>query len=299
MPIADLGYKPYEGKRLSTRRNHWVITAMEVRRIWASLLVKILVILAALWGALQVLILLISGYLKAKQAEIMIQAGADTQELARGLASELSPAEVLADINSQLTFVILLSMAWGAGAIANDIRGRSLQFYFAKPVTERSYLLGKIIPLTIYCFVLSVFPAIVDCIVEAVLLRGQGLMASRLALILPSILHAAILSVLISVSSVGISSLAKNRLLTLAYWSSILFVPLAIAFIVDLATHGDFQWLYVASPLSMLNLLGEAVFRIETSGPIEWYHALVVVVGLTVASFWVAWQRLSQTEVIG
>lgn len=298
MPIADRGYQPYEGKRLPTRRNHWVITLMEMRRIWASALVKIVVILAILWGGLQVLILTGYGYLVVTQAQSMGE-GQDPEQIAQALARELSPEEVLDDINGQLIFVILISLAWGAGAIATDVRSRALQFYFAKPITERIYLLGKMTPIAMYCFALSVFPGILDALVEGFLLRGQGLMASRFALVLPALLYGAIVACFIAIVSVGISSLAKNRLLTLAYWAALLFVPLAVAWVVDLATHGTFQWLYIASPISMLHELGRFIFRLESEGPAQWYHAILVLGSLCAASIWLAYQRLSRTEVIG
>jgi ABC-type transport system involved in multi-copper enzyme maturation permease subunit len=296
MPIAQKGYQPYEGTRLPTRRNHWVITAMELRRIWASLLVKFVVIIAVLWGLVQVLILLGWGYLIGSRVASM--AGAAT-DVTQQLAQDLSAGEVLKDINLQMVFVILLSLAWGASAIASDIRSRTLQFYFAKPITQRGYLLGKITPLAIYGFCLSVFPGLLDAVIEATLLRNQGLMASRLALMLPAMLYSALLSVVIAVVSVSISSLSKNRVLTLAYWASILFVPLAVAGIVDLATNGEFKWLYLASPLSMLRVLGTHIFRLEESGPIEWYHALTMIVTLCAGGLWLAWRRLSHAEVIG
>lgn len=298
MPIADRGYQPYEGVRLPTRNNHWVITMMEVQRIWASLLVKIVVIIAALWGGLKVLFLLGYGYLVVSRAESLSGVGG-REGIDQALAQELSPEAILEAIDGQIIFAILISLAWGAGAIASDVRGRVLQFYFAKPVTERSYLLGKVIPLAAYCFVLLVFPGIADAFVEGFLLRGQGLMASRFAFILPAILYAAVLSLFFAVVSVGISSLSKNRLLTLSYWAALLFVPLAVAYIVDLATNSSFLWLYLASPLSMLKVLGQAIFRLEVEGPSQWYHALVVVASLAVASIWLAWQRLTRAEVIG
>jgi hypothetical protein len=298
MPIADRGYQPYDGPRLPTRRNHWVITAMELRRIWASLLVKIVVILAVLSGLVQVIVLLLWGYFTAAQIEAQA-ASLGAAEVTRALAEELSPMDVLNDINIQMVFLVLISLAWGASAIASDIRSRTLQFYFAKPITGRGYLLGKIIPIAIYGFCLSVFPGLLDAVVEAMLLRSRGLLASRLALILPAVLYSALISTSIAVVSVSLSSLSKNRVLTLAYWASILFVPLAVAGIVDLATEGNFQWLYLASPLSMLRVLGLAIFRLPSEGPIEWYHALLVIAALCAGGLWLAWRRLSHAEVIG
>jgi hypothetical protein len=112
-------------------------------------------------------------------------------------------------------------------------------------------------------------------------------------------LYSMVVALLLSIGSVGVSSLSRNRLLTLAYWAGILFVPLAVAGIVDLATNGEFKWLYMASPLSMLRLLGMEIFRLEVDGPIHWYHAMVTLVVISAASIWLAWQRLSRTEVVG
>jgi len=154
-------------------------------------------------------------------------------------------------------------------------------------------------PLVIYCFFILVIPGALIALVEGGLLYGQGLAASRSALVLPAVLYSLLVSLLLSIGSVGISSLSRNRLLTLAYWAAVLFVPLALAGIVDLATNGDFPYLYVISPLTMLRLLGKAIFRLEVDGPLQWYHAIVTFVMITGASVWLAWQRLSRTEVIG
>lgn len=297
MPISDRGYQPYEGPRLPSKRNNWVITSLELRRIWASLLVKIVLIIAGIWAILRVAWVAGVGYFNVTLTE---RAGAEAaEELQRRLATELSSDLVLAGIDGQLIFVILLTLAWGSGAIATDVRDRALQFYFAKPVTERSYLLGKITPLVVYCFFICVVPGALIAVVEGSLLHGQGLAASRSALVLPSILYSLVLALLLSIGSVGVSSLSRNRLLTLAYWAGILFVPLAVAGIVDLATQGEFLWLYIVSPLTMARLLGRAIFRISVDGPIQWYHAVVTIAAVCGASIWVAWQRLSKTEVVG
>ncbi len=297
MPIAERGYQPYDGPRLPSKRNYLVITAMEMRRIWASILVKLVVIFAGIWALLRVFWVAGIGYYRVSLTE---QApGAAAEVMRQQLAEDLSPDLVFGGIDGQLVFVVLLTLAWGAGSIATDIRDRALQFYFAKPVTEQSYLMGKILPLTIYCFLICVFPGVLIAVVEGSLLHGQGLMASRSALVLPAILYALVLSAVLATGAVGVSSLSRNRLLTLAYWAGILFVPLAVAGIVDLATDHEFQWLYLASPLSMVRLIGQAIFRLEVEGQIQWYHTLLTFAALCGGSLWIAWQRLSRTEVVG
>lgn len=297
MPITERGYQPYEGPRLPSKRNNWVITSMELKRIWSSLLVKIVLIIAGLWAILRVAWVAGVGYFQVSFTE---RAGAEAgEELRQRLAEELSADLVLAGIDGQLIFVILITLAWGSGAIATDVRDRAFQFYFAKPVTERSYLLGKMTPLAMYCFFICVVPGVLIALVEGGLLHGQDLTASRTALILPATLYSLVIAALMAIGSVGISSLSRNRLLTLSYWAGLLFVPLAVAGIVDLATQGEFTWLYVASPLTMVRILGRAIFRLEVDGPIQWYHALATFSTITIASIWVAWQRLSRTEVVG
>jgi hypothetical protein len=276
-----------------------VITSLELRRIWASLLVKIVLIIAGIWAILRVAWVAGVGYFNVTLTERASQDAAAVEQLRQRLAQELSSDLVLAGIDGQIVFVILLTLAWGSGAIATDVRDRALQFYFAKPVTERTYLLGKITPLAVYCFFICVVPGTLIALVEGSLLQGQGLAASRSALVLPAILYSLVLSVLLSVGSVGISSLSRNRLLTLAYWAGILFVPLAVAGIVDLATQGEFVWLYLASPLTMARLLGRAIFRLSVEGPVQWYHALLTLAAVCGGSLWLAWQRLSKTEVVG
>jgi ABC-type transport system involved in multi-copper enzyme maturation permease subunit len=299
MPIADRGYQPYRGRRLPSNRNHWVIMSMEMRRIWASLLVKVAVILAALWGLFSVVAVAARGYFALWQAQAA-QTAAQAEAVAEQLATQALPPDlVLESIQGQYLFLVIISLAWGSGAIATDINGRALQFYFAKPVTPRSYLLGKILPLATYCLLLAVVPAVLVALVEAGMLRGQGLLASRIALVLPALVYATVVSAVLATGAVAVSSLARSRLLTLGYWAAILFLPWAVAGIVDLATRGGVPWLYAFSPLSMLTLLGQAIFRLDVEGPLQWYHALAVVTTLMAGSVWLAWRQMSRAEVVG
>ena len=299
MPITEKGYKPYEGKRLPSKRNHWIIAKMEARRIWASALVKVVVILSLLppVGYMIYCVAMLKFVLPLNLAA----AGAQGMPVDEGeaLAETFSPELVLDAMGTQMIFVVLMTLAWGAGTIASEARGPVRQFDFAKPVTSRTYLLGKIIPLAVYCWVITIVPAVLLVAFEAVALRSQDLWASRLALILPAMLHAVVLSVVLSTCSVAASSLSRSRLLTLSFWAGALFVPMAVAWIVELSTRGEAHWAYLASILNMIRTLGEAIFRLEVEGPIQWFHALAVLAALSVGAAFLMRHRLTRPEVVG
>lgn len=298
MPITEKGYQPYEGKRLPSRRNHWVIAKMEAARIWSSALVKTVVILSFLPPVGYLLYGIVRAWLSPMSVAVA-QAQGDTTDLAAELGDAFGADLVLSSMNTQLMFVVLMTLAWGAGTIAADARGRVMQFYFAKPVTTRSYLLGKIIPLAIYCSAISLLPALLMVVLEAVVLRSYDLWASRLALALPAALYAALVGAALSTCAVAMSSLSRSRLLTLSFWAAALFIPMAVAWVVELATRGEVDWPYLASLLSMVDVLGRAIFRLEAEGQIQWYHAIIVVLGLCVGSVFLMRYRLSRPEVIG
>src|SRR5205823_5365923 len=70
-----------------------------------------------------------------------------------------------------LTF--LMAMFAGGGAIADDTRAGSFQFYFARPVTREQYLVGKLIPPVVLIAVVAVGPAFLLALLRVALSKDM------------------------------------------------------------------------------------------------------------------------------
>jgi hypothetical protein len=106
-------------------------------------------------------------------------------------------------------FVSLVSTGAGAGAIAEDLTFKAFAFYFAKPVTPPQYLLSRIALLFI--------PAVLEIVVLlAVTMDGTHL--ERAGLLLPALLYSLMAALTFATVSVGVSSLARSRAMTITAW---------------------------------------------------------------------------------
>lgn len=286
MSVRDLGYRAYEGERLPASRNTWVMLRHSLSRAWASWLVKIAVFLAV--GPLLVVgtLYLVNIYLVAPQFHLdpaTIDAGKTVRTL---FGWEM------------WLFVLMISVGAGAPSIAEDLQYKAFQFFFAKPVTAPQYLFGRIGAVTIFAFGVTFVPALVLVVFEvSVGAPTTDLKLERLALLMPALLDALVISLLMSTISVALSSLSKSRALTMSAWVLLFLVPHVLAGLVHLIGHWD--WLYLASVPGVLGVLGDALFKqTDPHDVVKWFHAAPVALGLAIGAVWLALERLRRAEVI-
>ncbi|MBC7174507.1 MAG: hypothetical protein H5U40_18830 [Polyangiaceae bacterium] len=77
-----------------------------------------------------------------------------------------------------------------------------------------------------------------------------------------------------------------------------MLVPHVVAAVVD--ALGDFPWLRLASIPAMLDLVGDALLRVESDADskLVWYHAALALAAWVVGSMTLALHRLRSAEVI-
>jgi len=283
MTIRDLGYRPYEGERLAPSHNMTVMLRHGLKRAWGSWLVKIAVFVG--WVPAVV------GF-----AGVGIAFWITSQMGGQG-GSAVDSAKLMQLLFKVQSWSILLMITLGAGAavVAEDLTHRAFQFYFAKPVTPLQYLVGRTGAVGIYCFAFTFVPAIVlDLGLVTFSPADQRL--ERVGLLLPALLLSVIISTVLSLVSVGLSSLSKSRALTMTAWILLFIVPHVIALIV--AEIGDWPWLYLASLPRMLIVVGDALFKIEPDDALRWYYAGPILAGIGAGAGYLAHYRLRRAEVI-
>lgn len=293
MTVRDLGYRAYDGIRIHASRNTYVLLRHALRRAWSSWLVKLAVFLS--WIPMISPLLKIGGayWIQSKlhgrtpPAEMSGLLGTltDGGELVRGM------------IGSGMWWLVMpITLGAGAACISEDLSQRAFQFYLAKPVTIRQYLVARAGAVAILSFSVVFIPVLIVLIV----LAGASVPDHRLAqfgLILPALIHIALLTSVLSVASVATSSLGKSRALTMTVWVVILVVPQTIASLVS--SIANVSWLYLASLPAVLGLVGDALFKtVDTEHLVRWYHAAPVLLVVAAGSIWLAHRRVQNAEVV-
>jgi ABC-2 type transport system permease protein len=283
MAVRDLGYKPYEGERLPASHNTIVLLRHGLRRAWASWLVKIAVFLG--WGPA----VLVAGW-----AFLQFRMAAEAPP---GMVEEQPVAPIVLGLLSvqMWLFATLASLGAGASVIAEDLTHRAFQFYFAKPVTPAQYLLGRVLAVALFCFLLLFIPGLIGTSAVVVFAPREE-MLGRAGLVLPALFHSGLVALTLATVSVGLSSLSRSRALTMSAWIMVFLIPEILAGIVFAVA--EWPWLGLASLPTLINTVGLALFRVAPPTDLRWFHAAPILVAATAGSVAIALVRLRRAEVI-
>src|SRR5688572_321611 len=224
MTIRDLGYRPYDGPRNPPSHNAWVMLRQGLLRAWGSWMVKVAVFLCWIPPLIACAVVAV---VRLPTREMTGDADAEDMEAFFG-------SRVLRWLFFFQTygFVSLISAGAGASAIAEDFTFKAFQFYLAKPVTIAHYLAGRVLAVSLFVFLVTFPPALLVGIV-LVATAPPPQMLEDLGLLLPSLVHSLLLSVIVASAAVAISSLSKSRALTTSAWVFVFLVPAGVAFVVD------------------------------------------------------------------
>ena len=285
MALRDLGYKPYEGERLPAANNARVLLRFGLRRAWSSWLMKVAA--GTSWLPLLVVVGVVG---------VRVWIANSNPEL----SSE--PIDGGSIVSTMLLWQLWLfafpaSLGGGAGVVAQDLTHKSFPFFFSKPVTAEQYLVGRLGAVAIWCFALMAIPSLV-AITTIAGAEGPERAVDNLGLLIPALLYSLLVATVLSGVSVGISALGKSRALTMSAWILLFVVPGVIASVVDAIS--DWPWLRLLAIPSLLDIVSTTLFKVTTEDetPIEWFHALPVLVIASGAGIFFARQRIKDAEVI-
>lgn len=296
MTIRDLGYRPYEGVRLPPTHNTWVMLRQGLMRAWASWMVKVAVFLCIVPA-------LLIGTVVAARRLLFNEMGADAESVPEdAIFFGVSVMRLVFTAQTWL-FVSLVTAGAGSTAVAEDFSFKAFQFYFAKPVTQVQYFIGRVLAVAIFVFLVTFVPAMLVNLVLAAT-APPTVRLSDLGLVVPSLVHSLLLAVVMSTLSVAISSLSASRALTLSAWLFLFLVPHVVALVIDgIASMNDgpgWPWLYLASFTGLLGIVADELFKAQGEEPLlHWYFALPVLLVYVGAASSLIFYRLRRAEVFG
>jgi ABC-2 type transport system permease protein len=277
VPIHDQGYRRYAGHRVPRGQAWWVITRQHLLSLVKSRPFVILMLVA--WAPFVV-------------RAVQIYVASNFQQ-AQFLAAS---AQTFRDfLDQQALFVFLLTIRL-AGLIADDKRANALQVYLSKPLTRVEYIAGKLVTLLICLLSVTFAPAVVLLLVQ-ILFAGTLTFLRENIYLLPAItLFSIVQSLLSAFVILALSSLSKSRRFVAIMYAGLIFFTAAMYQALRGIT-GSRLW-SVISPSDMLDVLGDAVFRVKSTPAVPVAVAALVILVLIGASIWTLERRIRGVEVV-
>jgi len=280
MPIYEQTYRRYEARMPLRRWRSWPITREALRLILAKRAFLGLLVLA--W--LPFLVRVIQVYIVTRFPE----------------AARLVPVDgrLFGDfLNGQLGFALFVSVFGGSGLIANDLRTGAILAYLSRPLTRRDYVLGKLGVLLTLNLAVTLAPGLF-LYATAVGLAPDHFLKWSLAWIAPAvILHACLLSLVMSLVVLAASSLSRSaRVAGLAFVG--LYMGLEIVRAVVRAVY-DRPESTLLSLSGNLRSLGNALFGItERALQVPWAYPALVLAALGLGCLAILRSRVRAVEIV-
>ncbi len=276
MPIHDQGYRRYGGLRRAGGV-WWVIAraqisaSLRLRRFWWLLL--------AAW--LPFLVRAVQIYLASNVPQ------------ARFLAA--SPQTFRDFLGQQSIFVFLVTIAL-AGVIADDRRANALQLYLSKPLSRVEYVTGKLVAVLGFLVFVTLVPAAVLLLLQVLFAGSTAFLTGNLFLIPAIVLFSLIQSIVAALAILALSSLSRSRRFVSVLYAGIVFFTAAMFQALRAITVSGL-WA-VVSPTDVLDVLGDAIFRVPGAPAVPVPLAAGSVAALVVLSLVILERRIRGIEVV-
>jgi ABC-2 type transport system permease protein len=278
MPIHDQGYRRYGGRRIPRGQGWRLIAGATIRAEIRQRRVVLLLLFA--WTPFLV------------RAVFLYAAANFPQASALGA----SPQMFREFLDWQNLFVFFVTILIGAGLIADDRRVNALQIYLSKPLTRVEYIAGKLLALAAFLAFVTWLPGVLLLLLEMLFAGNTNFLRENLFLV-PAITLYALIQVLVSsFAMLALSSLSRSRRFVAMLYAGIILFTAAMQEALQQITRSR-SWAWI-SPGDTLDVIADAIFRIDVTPSIPVPVAIAVITALVVASAVVLERRVRGVEVV-
>lgn len=282
MAIRDQSYTRYDGPM--RERHSWAVIGWNgFRTYWRFWRLKLT--LLAVW-----LVPLIFALLVIAEAALMDS----IPDLGGEGPSHLG---VSLFIGAQLFSLALVFIARGCGIISDDLRHRTVQLYFSKPITRLDYAAGKLSTLILLAIIAVVIPAVMIAGLRTAFYFQSDLLGDIIILHMQGLFLLTLVVLLLSSLVIGLSSLTRRSGYAVLAWIGILIVPLIIQTIVGVTTDHS-PWARMLSINGIVGLAADALMGGSMAMPdeIPRWLPFAAIFGLIAASLGVLRWGLSKFD---
>jgi ABC-type transport system involved in multi-copper enzyme maturation permease subunit len=231
MAIHEQNYVSYDGP-LDDTGGWWIFTKTTFQLAWSLKRTKILIFL--LW----IPVLIALGLVFAEYG-IRENLGGVAQAMSGGEDTGIGAGAVTFILQMQFFSAALLMMASGCGAISDDLRYRTFQLYFSRPVERWEYISGKFLGIFTLTSLVTVVPAVLIGGLRAAYFARTDLAEPMFQQTIVGLGLSVAITLVVSSVVLGLSSLTRRTGYVVLGWIGILFVPMVIAAIVGVASDGS------------------------------------------------------------
>ncbi|TXD32223.1 ABC transporter permease [Lujinxingia vulgaris] len=283
MSIRDQQYTRYEGP-IVERFAWWTIAWISLRTYWRFWRTKLVVL--GSW-----LIPLIFGVLIVGEYAMRSQLGQ------MGAAEAPGRGPVVIFLQFEVFALALVYVANGCGIISDDLRHRTVQLYFSKPISRFDYAFGKFLCLFMLGTLTAIVPAILLSGLRVAFFASTEYAGQVAALHAVGVLMAAGLVAVMSAMVVGLSSLTSRTGYAVLGWLGAIIVPLILHAIFGTVSGGHAA-AALFSLTGNLTLLGQALLEGGPEFPetVPMWAPFLVTLGLGGAGIAALGHRVSRLE---
>jgi ABC-2 type transport system permease protein len=296
MPVYELGYRAYEGKLRSRLFRWWPIAwrCFRTSMRWPFIAVSIV-------GLIPLFIRLLQAYaigIAADSTQLTRVEARIVQVLQRGMGGTFEYGDQLffSLISGEVLWAVLLLWFVGAGQIAEDFRTGALQIYFAKPITQLDYVLGKLGTVMLGAFWLTLLPGVILLLAVASFAPDWAFLTENPWLPLKILGFSCVIGFVFGSLVLAISSFARSgRMAGLTFFG--LYIFSAVLGHVLPRIFNDQAWKAVYLK-NCIDAVGHDFFPASPLPEVSPTTAWIVLGAVVIASFMVFVRKVEAVEVV-
>ncbi|MBA2664081.1 MAG: ABC transporter permease subunit [Bradymonadaceae bacterium] len=283
MAIHDQNYVRYEGP-LREGGGWWVIASITIRLALSFLRTKLTLLL--LW-----VMPLISAVLIMMEYAVRSQMSQLTEQGSPG------PGSVIFFMQAAMFSLAILYVACGCGIVSDDLRHRTFQLYFSRPLARWEYGLGKFLGLFILGSMVTIVPALILGTMRTAFFARTEHLNEIAADFGVGMLLLVLLTSLMSLIVMGLSSLTRRTGYVVLAFIGVLLVPLILHGIVSVATGGVDAARLWSLPGNFM-MIAEMALNPEVIDDLSvpWWAPVLITLGVAAASIGALVRRVSRLD---
>ena len=267
MPIAELGYRRWEGERVPAARRWLAITRSHIAiTLRGNRLLRRFLFFAWVPVFYLALVFFAVGYVADPSNELT--QGAMLTEIAReilprGFIEEMraNPEVILPAVwataffnffwMSQSVLAMVVVSIVAPSLISRDVRTKAFLLYFSKPIGVWEYIAGKLGVVLFFVFAITLFPAVLLYVISIVLAPDAGTLVATAPILARIFLASLTIGIPVSLVALAVSALTREHRIAAFLWMALwIFGEISyrvIAFEIDGRGGVGATWGFLAS----------------------------------------------------
>lgn len=278
MPIYDLSYRHWDGPLHGAERRWLVIAEAGIRLLFSYKKFAFLLMLSWVPFFVQAFMLYM----------IMVKGASMGFEIGAGFFQNAFRVQTFP--------LVLVTIYAGSGLISSDLAANALPLYFARPITRRDYILGKLAVIGFFLTLVFLLPVLLLFIFAVGVSPDMGFLKANYWLIFPILSYGLMVVGLTSLFIVGLSSTSRSGRVVGVVFIAVTIFSSMIGNLLNLVLRNN-QVLALSLAHNLVRL--SDFFFMQQSGLRMNPVVSLAVVGMVVAwSLWTLNRRIRPVEVV-